>query len=75
MNTDGNLDALRKYESKVDKQEQEVEVARNDLFQAIEPYIYGLNNSMRIHAMFSVMDKQEILEYVKETLDNLLEVK
>jgi len=69
MNTDGNLDALNRYERELLEHEQ------NELYKDIELYIDGLNSAMRFFAMDSGMDKQAILEYVKETLDNLLEVK
>jgi len=75
MNTDGNLDALNKEEQKVYKAEQILEHEQNELYKDIEPYIEGLNSAMRFFAINSVMDKQAILEYVKETLDELLEVK
>jgi len=75
MNTDGNLDALNKEEQRVDKAEKITEHEQNELYKDIEPYIDGLNSAMRFFAMDSVMDKQAILEYVKETLDNLLEIR
>lgn len=75
MNTDGNLDALNRYEREQDKAEQILEHEQNELYKDIEPYIDGLNSAMSFFARDSVMDKKAILEYVKETLDNLLEVK
>jgi len=75
MNTDGNLDALNRYEREQDKSEKILEHEQNELYKDIEPYIDGLNTTMRFFAHGSVMDKQAILEYVKETLDELLEVK
>ena len=68
-------EALNRYEREQDKNEQILEHEQNELYKDIEPYIYGLNSAMRFFAMDSVMDKQAILEYVKEALDNLLEVK
>jgi len=75
MNTDGNLDALNRYEREQDKAFLILEHEQNEFYKEIEPYIKGLNSAMLFFAIDSVMDKQAILEYVKETLDELLEVK
>ena len=70
-----NTEALNRYEREQDITEQALEREQNELYKEIETYIDGLNSAMRFFAMDSVIDKQAILEYVKETLDNLLEVK
>jgi len=70
-----NAESLNRYEREQDKAEKILEHEQNELYKDIEPYIDGLNSAMRFFAINSVMDKQAILEYVKETLDELLEVK
>ena len=72
---DGNLDALNRYEREQDKAEKILEHEQHELYKWIESPIIQINTQMRIFAVHGVMDKQAILEYVKETLDNLLEVK
>jgi len=75
MNTDGNLDALNKEEQRVDKYESEMDIAEKELFICIKSSIAEINRQMSYCSKHSVMDKQAILEYVKETLNELLEVK
>ena len=70
-----NTEATDKMYREQDKAEQILEHEQNELYKDIEPYIDGLNSAMRFFAHGSVMDKQAILEYVKETLNNLLEIK
>lgn len=71
---DGNTYALNKYLNECDKSDAEMEYAENKLFKDIEPFIDGLNNSIKMHAMFSVMDKKQCREYVIDTINELLEV-
>ena len=70
-----NTEATDRYYREQEKAEKLLEHEQNELYKEIEPYIDGLNSAMRFFAHGSVMDKQAILKYVKETLDNLLEVK
>jgi molecular chaperone GrpE (heat shock protein) len=70
-----NTEALNIYEREQDKAEKILEHEQRQLSAEIDPYIDGLNNAMRFFAYTSVMDKQAILEYVKETLDELLEIR
>lgn len=75
MNTDGNLAALNRYEREQEKAEKLLEYEQNELFKEIETYIDGINSAMKYFAIDSVMDKQDILEYVRDTVDSLLEIK
>lgn len=70
-----NTGSLNRFECEEDKKEKLLEHEQNELYKEIETYIDGINTAMKFFAMDSVMDKQAILEYVKETIDNLLEIK
>ena len=62
-------DKLKQEEADEQRQHEE-----NELFKVIEPYIKGINNSIKVFAHFNHrMSKEECAEYVRDTLANLIQ--
>lgn len=58
---------------KQEEQEAALQQEENELFKLIEPYIIGINNTIRVFSIESQMSDEEIVKYVRETVSNFIE--
>lgn len=63
-----DYDKLKQEEADEQRQRNE-----NELFKHLEPYIDSINNNIRRHHSSFGMSKEECAEYVRETLQNLIQ--
>lgn len=63
-----DYDKLKQEEADEQRQHEE-----NELFKSIEPYIDGLNNAIKFHARYYGVSESDCAEYVRETLQNLIQ--
>ena len=72
MNTDGNLDALNRYEREQEKAELMAEQAIKEFRESMEDAIDHVLSSFNYQAKHSMINRNELREILLEDLENML---
>jgi len=72
MNTDGNLDALNRYEHEQEKAELQAEQAIKEFREAMEEAIDHLLNSFNYQAKHSMINRNDLRAILLEDIEEQL---
>jgi hypothetical protein len=72
MNTDGNLEALRRYDREQDKKELMAEQAIKEFRDAMDEAVDHIVSSFNYNAKHNIINRNELREILMEDLDNAL---